>query len=283
MNRNLFAFTLLTMFAALLLGACGRAAVAESPLSAVTTTIERNPSATLPSATLPSATLPSATARPTQPTPLPTAEPTAAPSAAPQSRLLSIPAVNCCRGRTLARGPYAVPPWLGLPLAFEVGEGWRVLNEERARLFLLGRGENAQSNPSQIITFIDATGAITSPEEFIAAVQTIPQLTPLGGPVSVAIAGFPGWQLDAVAKPNSEEKGDPSADIPPGIQFLPFFQEYFAPGFIWSTSSPEARVRTAALRVGEQTLVLYMEAPAAEFEQFILDADTILWTLRPSD
>ncbi len=269
MNRKLFAFALLTIFAALLLEACGRAAVAESPMSAVTATVVLNPSAIPPPPT-------------TAPSP-PTEEPPATPSAAPESRLLSIPAVKCCRGRILARGPYAAPPWLGLPLAFEVGEGWRVLNEERARLFLLGRGENAQNNPSQIITFIDTTGAITSPEEFIAAVQTIPQLTPLGGPVSVAIAGFPGWQLDAVAKPNSEEKGDPSADIPPGIQYLPFFQQYFAPGFIWSTSSPEARVRTAALRVGEQTLVLYMEAPAAEFEQFILDADTILWTLRPSD
>lgn len=273
MNRNLFAFALLTLFGAMVLAACGGAVVAEASLGTMPTAAEPGPSTTPQPPT----------ARNAETSLLPTVAPTATRSAALESRLLSIPDVRCCRGRTLVPGTYAAPAWLGLPLAFEVGEGWRAVNDERARLFLLGRGENAQNNPSQIITFIDATDAITSPEEFIVAAQTIPQLTPLGGPISVAIADFPGWQLDTAAKPNLEEKGDPSADIPPGIQFLPFFQEYFAPGFIWSTSSPEARVRTAAVQVGEQTLLLYMEAPAAEFDQFVADADTILWTLRPSD
>lgn len=155
------------------------------------------------------------------------------------------------------------------------------MNEERARLFLLGRGNNGYNSPSQIIAFIDA-GNTTTPDDVVTAAQGIAQLTPLGEPVSVAIAGFPGWQVDSVAKPNPDEKGDPAADIPPGIQFLPFFQKYFAPGFLWTTFTPEARVRTAAVRVGEQTLLLYMEAPAAEFDPFVADLDTILETLRPS-
>lgn len=199
-----------------------------------------------------------------------------------ESSLLNVPAAPCCRGRALEPGQYALPPWLGIPLAFEVGEGWRVMNEERAGLFLLGRGDNVGNLPSQVITFLNA-GDSAPPDSLIAAAQAMPQLTPMGEPVSVAIAGFPGWQVDSVAKPNPDEKGDPANDIPPGVQPLPFFQEYFAPGFLWTTFTAEARVRTAALSVGERTMLLYMEAPAAEFDQFVADADTILWTLRLSE
>jgi hypothetical protein len=161
-----------------------------------------------------------------------------------------------------------------------LGEGWRVLNEERALLFLLGRGENVHNNPSQVITFINATSDTASPESLIAGVQNMPQLTTLTEPVAVNIAGFPGLQLDSVAKPNPSEQGDPQADIPPGVQYLPFFGDYFAPGFLWTTFSAEAQVRTVALTVGDQTLLLYMEAPAAEFEQFAADAETILQTVK---
>jgi hypothetical protein len=108
----------------------------------------------------------------------------------------------------------------------------------------------------------------------------MPQLTTLTEPVAVNIAGFPGLQLDSVANPNPSEQGDPQADIPPGVQHLPFFADYFAPGFSWTTFSPEAQVRTIALTVGDQTLLLYMEAPAEEFEQFAVDAEAILQTLE---
>ena len=270
MKRSVLVLSLLLIFVAL--AGCGGAMADQSPVVAAAALAEPSPSSTLPPTTVPTIAL-------TTPSPRPTKEPTAH----PVSRLLAIPAVNCCRGRTLEPGQYAAPLWLGIPLAIELGEGWRVLNEKRAQLFLIGRGQNAQNNPSQLITFINATDTTPSPESVIAALRALPQLTLLGEPVSVAIAGFPGWQVDAVAKANPDEKGDPSADIAPGIQYLPFFEQYFAPGFIWSTSSPEARVRTAAVRVGEQTLVLYMEAPAAEFDTFIADVDALLWSLRAVD
>lgn len=272
MNHKLLAF--LALVIVLALSACGRATVEGLPVAAAA--IDPGPSATqqAPSDAPASPPSPTATTLP------PTQEPAVAPSALPVIQLMKLPAAGCCRGRTLEPGYYAAPAWLGIPLALAPGEGWRVLNEERAQLFLLGRGENAHGSPSRIITFIDATGPAASPESIIAAAQGISQLTPLGEPVSVAIAGFPGWQLDSVAKPNPDEKGDPSADIPPGVQYLPFFQKYFAPGFLWTTFTPEARVRTAVVRVGERTMLLYIEAPAAEFEQFIADVDVLLWTLR---
>lgn len=268
--------TFILMVAAL--AGCGGATIDEP---SIVLAAEPAPSSTPQPTTAPTsppAGTPSPTAVPTEAAPSPTPQPTAT----PESSLLTVPAAPCCRGWTLEAGQYALPPWLGIPLAFEVGEGWRVMNEEQARLFLLGRGDNVGNIPSQVITFMDA-GDAAPPDSLIAAAHDISQLAPVGESVSVAIAGFPGRQLDAVARPNPDEKGDPANDIPPGVQPLPFFQRYFAPGFLWTTFTAEARVRTAALSVGERTLLLYMEAPAAEFDQFIADADTILWTLRPSE
>jgi len=42
-------------------------------------------------------------------------------------------------------------------------------------------------------------------------------------------------------------------------------------------------VRTVALTVGEQTLLLYLEAPPGDFEQFAADANTLLQTLQLTD
>ncbi len=73
--------------------------------------------------------------------------------------------------------------------------------------------------------------------------------------------------------------GSKQEDIPPGVQFLPVFMKYFAPGFAWTTSSPEARVRTVVLTMGDHTLLLYLEAPPNEFDQFAVNADSILQSL----
>ena len=225
------------------------------------------------------------TAIPTPPpstdTPVPTEAPisTAMPS---DTLLLKFPAVNCCKGKTLDPGRYEIPSWLGIPLTLEVGEDWRVLNEESALLFLIGRGRNVQNNPSQMIVFINVTGK-TTPEALIGSVQRAPELTPIAEPVNVTIAGFPGLQLDSTAKPNPSYEGDKQADIPPGVQFLPVFMKYFTPGFLWTTSSVEAQVRTIILTIKDQTLLLYLEAPQDEFDTLINGAEQILNSLELMD
>jgi len=274
------------IFVTLVVAACGGAAEVGLPPVEASLPAEPIPSSTLPPPTATVMPAPSPTQAP--PTALPTATeiltpPTEEPTPTPGVAFLSVPSVNCCRGRTVKPGQYAFPPWLGIPLAIELGEGWKALNEERAQLFLIGRGENVLKNPSEIVAFMNATSDSATPEELIAAAQRSPELTTLAEPVEVAIAGLPGWQLDSVANPNPAEKGDATADIPPGVQYLPFFTKYFAPGFSWTTSSPEARVRTVALTVGDQTLLLYLEAPPEAFEQFAADADSILQTLRLID
>lgn len=280
MNRKVFVLIALALSVWLVTAACGGTAPAESvptasPQVEATTAPAAEPTATI--ASTPTTAPPTATVAPTEPAPTPTVEPTAS----PEALYRDFPSVDCCRGRTLGAGRYAVPPWLGIPLTVDVGEGWRVLNEERAQLFLLGRGENAQNNPNQIIAFLNATvhSPAGSPESVLAGVAGAPELTVVAEPSSITIDGFEGLQMDSVALPNPDYKGSPADDIPPGVQFLPVIEQYFAPGFAWTTSSPEAQVRTIALQVGDQTLVFYMEAPQDEFEQFATDAETILQTL----
>lgn len=265
MNRKSFGMPPLLIIATFALAACGAAATQAPP-----------------------AVAPSPTAAPPIDTPAPAATtqtdmplPTAATSttATPDVALLQIPSVRCCRGRDLEAGRYVVPSWLDIPLTLEVGPGWRVLNERAARLFALGRGQNVHQNPGQIISFLNVTGRIT-PDALIDSVQRAPELTSATKPISVTLAGFPGVQLDSAAKPNPSYAGSKEEDIPPGVQFLPVFTQYFTPGFSWTTSSPEARIRTVALTMEDRTLLLYLEAPPDEFDQFAADADAILQSLK---
>jgi hypothetical protein len=212
--------------------------------------------------------------------PVPTEVPTG--TATPGVPLLKIPPVSCCRGQGLEAGRYAVPAWLGIPLTIEVGEGWRVLNEQAARLFLIGRGENVQNNPSQMLVFLNGTDQ-TTPGALIASVQQAPELTAMAEPRTIELAGFSGSQLDLTAKPNPEYEGSQAADIPPGVQVLPVLTQFFTPGFLWTTSSPEAQIRIVVLTMGDQTLLIYLEAPPHEFDHFAADATSILQSLELLD
>jgi hypothetical protein len=223
------------------------------------------------------ATTPAPTVIPPTNIPIPTDVPTSV--ATPVSAFLKIPSVHCCRGQALKAGLYEVPPWLGIPLTVMVGEGWKVLNEEAALLFLIGKGRNVQNNPSQMIVFMQVAEE-TTPEALIASVQRAPELSATTEPLEVMIAGFPGLQLDSIAKPNPGYEGNVDEDIPPGVQFLPIFMKFFAPGFVWTTSSSEAQVRTIAITMSDHTLLLYLEAPQDEFDQFVADADPILQSLE---
>ena len=256
---------ILVIMLSLVLAACGSAAAATSS-AVIETSTDPPPTNTL---------VP--TEKPTEaPTETATDVPTIA--ATPDPSLLQFPSVNCCKGVALEAGKYQVPSWLGIPLTVEVAEGWKVLNEKEALLFLIGKGLNVQNNPSQMIAFLNVTDKIT-PQELIDSVQQAPELVS-SEPINVMLAGFSGMQLDSTAIPNPEFQGSAEEDIAPGTKFLPVFMKYFAPGFFWTTSSPEARVRTIVLTVNDQTLLLYLEAPPNEFETFIIEAEKILHSLK---
>ena len=245
------------VFALLALAACGGAATATP-----------QPTPRIP-----------ATKRPPLPPP-PTAPPTE--TALPAGALLPLPGVSCCRGRALDPGNYALPDWLDIPLSVEIDAGWKLVNERAALFLQFGRGENSLGNPSQMIILVNATRR-GEPEAVIGLVPAAPQLTALGDPAPVTVAGFEGWLLDSTANSNPTYAGNEAADIPPQVQFLPVMEQFFTPGFAFTTSSPEARLRFVALAVGDQTLLIYLEAPPGEFEDFALQADAVLQSLAFSE
>jgi hypothetical protein len=218
-------------------------------------------------------------ATPPQPTAAPSPEPTV--EATQTARAPELPSAACCRGRELEAGRYRLPSWLRIPLAVDIPDGWRAINEPPALLGMIGRGSGFRGIPTQLVAFINATGAGPA-EQIVRAVHAAPQLTEIGAPAATAIAGLSGWDVAMQALPNPDYEGDPSADIPPGVQLLPVIQRHFAEGFIWTTYTPEARLRVVALEVGDQTLLLYLEAPTDEFDAFLAEVEPVLASLGPN-
>jgi hypothetical protein len=196
----------------------------------------------------------------------------------PISPFLSFPSANCCKARTVEAGEYELPTWKGIPLTVEVGEGWGVLNEEAARLFLLaGKGRNEFNDPSQVLVLIAIPNG--DPQDVLASVQNAPELTSVGEITETTITGFSGWQFGAVAKPNPGNEGRPEDGIPPGSQTLPSVGRYFTPGFLWTTWTAEPHMQFIAVAAGEYVLLFVIESPPAEFEAFAGEANKLLETL----
>jgi hypothetical protein len=226
--------------------------------------------------------LPSATPPPPSETTVSTETPSPVPptdTSSPTSAFESFPGVACCRGRAVEPGQYALPAWLDLPLTLELGEGWRVMNEAAAKLFLLaGEGRNELGDPSQVLVFIAIPDA--KPQEVLASIRDAPELVPAGEITETTVAGFSGWQFEAQATPNPTNKGNPANSVPAGSQFLPALGKYFAPGFLWGTWSAEPTLRFIALDMGEHVLLIVIESPPGEFEAFASQADEVLRSMK---
>jgi hypothetical protein len=197
----------------------------------------------------------------------------------PEVTISNFPSVSCCMGRTVQAGSYRLPAWLDMPLSVEVGDGWRVMNEEGARLFTLVRGQNSLNNPSEWIAFMNASSA-GSDEGLMAQFLEEPNIVPLGEPMVADLAGYTGWQQDFAVLPNPDYPGNANNDIPAGVQFIHVVEQFFTPGFSWTSSSPEAQLRLAVVNVGDTLLFVYLEAPPDAFATFVADADQILQTLE---
>jgi hypothetical protein len=196
----------------------------------------------------------------------------------PASQVQAFPGAKCCNGTPVEPGEYALPAWFEIPLSMEVGEGWQVVNEKAARLFMLGKGESVFNDPTQAFVFIAIPDG--DPATVLASIGNDPGLIEQGEMTETTIAGLPGLQLDFSGRPNPGYEGDQEAEIPPGVQFLPSVGKYFAEGFFWTTWSAESRLRFIALDAGEHVLLLQIDAPAVEFEDFAAEADRVLGTLK---
>lgn len=227
----------------------------------------------------PTAVPPTATATPISPTPT-AISPTA--TATPDDSIKDFPTVNCCKGRGLLPGQYKLPDWLDLLFTIEVTDGWRVMNEEQAKLFTLARGNNSLDNPSELVVFMNASSA-DSVESLMAQFLEEPNIMPLGELTMADIAGYVGLQQDFAVVPNPDYAGNPQNDIPAGVQSINIVEQFFTPGFQWTNSSPESQLRFVVVNVSDSILFIYLEAQPDNFSTLVADANTMLQTLaRPT-
>jgi hypothetical protein len=118
-----------------------------------------------------------------------------------------------------------------------------------------------------------------SAESLMAEFLEEPSIMPLSEPTVADLAGYTGWQQDFAVLPNPDYPGNADSDIPAGVQFIPVVEQFFAPGFSWTSSSPEAQLRLIVVNAGDALLFVYLEAPPDTFATFVADADQILQTL----
>jgi len=216
-----------------------------------------------------------------QPSLTPSSTPTAAPSPAPTvaSQFLEIPVHRTGRGKALAAGTYASPNWFDIQFTINVTDGWRVVHFPDLEVLGIASGKNSLGDVSNWLTFLPIYDADAA--EFVAAMQAAPELTALAEPLSVTLAGrYEGMQYDFRALPNPGFAGDPEAGIPAGAQQLPALQAY-TPGFAWTTSSDEPLIRVFVFDFDGRTMVLYIEAPADEFDAFLIGIHPMLESLSP--
>lgn len=239
------------------------------------------PAAVNEAATTPPTSIPQTSVPPTS-TVAPIVETIDEPTARPISQTKSFPAARCCNGTPIEPGEYELPPWMGIPLTMELGEGWQVVNDKDARLFMFGKGENIFNDPTQALVFIAISNG--DPQAILASIKNDPGLTAQREMTEITIAGgsggLSGLQFDLFAKPNPDYEGNKDAEIPPGVQFLPSVGQYFAEGFFWTTWSAEAHLRFIVLDLGEHALLLQIDSPPAEFEGFASEAEQVLQTLK---
>jgi hypothetical protein len=207
--------------------------------------------------------------------PAPTLAPTSAPTVAATPEDAQLPTAH--QFNPLEPGRYAMPSWFRIPLSVELGAGWRSFREDKALQVNLVRGANAVGHGT--LWFGPYAIPTADVGAFVAELRATPLMT-FEEPVAVAFAGLQGDQFEARAEPNPAEPG--SGDRVPGTVDIGAMRLLHSPGitdFSWYTESVAARLRFMFVEVGDDTLVIYLEAPPDEFDAFTNLAAGVLDTM----
>lgn len=199
-------------------------------------------------------------------------------SAQPTPAGEQVTAGPCCAGFALDPGRYATPGWFAIPLSLEVGTDWRAFRIDKNLALSFVRGSNAVGNSSQWLSlFAPANDEV---DAFLADLTATPLLT-FGDPTPIEIAGVLGNYIDVQTAPNPDEPG--SAQRMPGTVDIHAMYHLHSRGitdFTWYTESAEARLRFIFVEIGDHTLILYLEAPPAEFDAYLELVDSVLTTIQ---
>ena len=196
---------------------------------------------------------------------------------------LGLPPSACCEGVELAAGRYELPPYWGVPLVVDVDEGWRAIFDNSATLVAFVQGNNAVGIPSRWMYLIRAPADLSAR----AVIDSMAEMTAITAEENTAetnIAGFPAVRLDAAANDAPNQAEAPASGIEAGSMRLEALNDtgYFTTGFLIITATRQSRLRFIALEPGERTMLVMIDAPPDEFEDFATQAEEILESMTPA-
>ena len=164
-----------------------------------------------------------------------------------------------------------------------VGNGWRAIFDNSAALIAFVQGQNAAEDPSRWLYLIRAPSDVP-PEDVIAGMEAMNEISVTAGPQEVEIAGFPGFQLEATANHDPDRPEVPGNGIEAGAIRLEALNDtgYFPAGFFVVSATRESTLRFVALDVADRTMLVLIDAPPDEFAAFSEEAMAILASMNTS-
>lgn len=189
---------------------------------------------------------------------------------------VQLPDAGCCVGFALEPGRYAGASFVPFWVSIEVGEGWRGLRNGTERIVAFVQGSNAIQHPTHYMALfgVDRDEAVS----FLGQFQATDLLT-VSSSEPIEIGGLTGTRVDAVADPNPGELGTEkrvAGSIP-----IPAMTALTNPATRWFTESAEAGLQIYLLEATDtHTLIVYVEAPSAEFDAFSATVADALATLQ---
>ena len=203
--------------------------------------------------------------------------PSSAAPPTPDQSAAAIPIIDlgvCCMGTMVAPGTYRSPYVWTIAIALTVPDGWRAFRTDRANggVVALVRGEgNEIDHATEYLAFFP----IPSSEpiiEFVEGLRSTPFLHPASNQ-ELTVAGSPATAFDATSESNPAVTGDD--DVVAGALDFPTINEIFAP-YRWRSESPGAQFRFIVVEGPGGGLLIYLEAPPAQFEALASDAQPVI-------
>ena len=194
----------------------------------------------------------------------------ASPSMEPQE-LLPILTGPSCGGLPLDEGRYETPTWFAAPFTIEVGERLSGVGAEPEQIVEIGRGRSSSGSLDHYVAFLAVDDARKVLRGFISTPRA-----EVGPPEPFGSGELEGSQVDAIAKAAPDDPADD--EIAAGAIRIPALDR-LTPAFFY-TESRGARMRLLAIERGSTDLIVYIEAPPLDFDDFAREVDAMLASIE---
>jgi hypothetical protein len=194
----------------------------------------------------------------------------ASPSVEPEE-LLPIISGPCCAGLPLDEGRHETPPWFGAPFTIDVGRRLSGVGAEPERILEIGRGTSSSGNLDHYVAFF----AVDDAAKVLRAFRSTPRAD-VGPTEPLAVEDLEGSQVGASAEP---APADPADEEIAGGAIRIGALDRLTPAFFY-TESPRARMLLLAIERGSTDLIVYIESPPRDFEEFAREVDEMLASIE---